>query len=161
VGLPGTSHIDNALVADDRGRQIVDNASFSVAVPFAARWPFEIHVRARRHGTARLTDLADPSYEVVARYDRLYGIELAYMMCLQEAPAGDTGQPDPDWHLRVEFLLPHRSADRLKMRASVETALGVFIDDTVPEHSAARLAAVDVPTRNWAATSAPSIVDVR
>jgi UDPglucose--hexose-1-phosphate uridylyltransferase len=141
----------------------VANDTFSIAVPFAPRWPFEVHVRARPHGIRRLGDLSDAQlidlagalHDVVAHYDALYGIDLPYMMCFQEAPAGDLG----DWHLHVEFLPPHRDADRLKVRASVETALGVFINDTVPEVSAARLAAVDVEPRHWGQCTVPAIVD--
>lgn len=59
-------------------------------------------------------------------------------MAVQEAPGDDRG----DWHLHVELLPPHRSATRLKVRASVETVLGTFINDTVPEATAAALAAV-------------------
>jgi UDPglucose--hexose-1-phosphate uridylyltransferase len=141
----------------------VANDTFSIAVPFAPRWPLEVHVRARPHGIRRLGDLSDAQlidlagalHDVVARYDALYGIDLPYMMCFQEAPGGDLG----DWHLHVEFLPPHRDADRLKVRASVETALGVFINDTVPEVSAARLAAVDVEPRHWGQCTVPAIVD--
>ena len=46
------------------------------------------------------------------------------MLCVQEAPTGADGRPEADWHLHVELLPPHRSAERLKVRASVETALG-------------------------------------
>ena len=155
-----------ALVAEDAERTIVANDSFSVAVPFAARWPLEVHVRARQHGVGRLGDLTDGQvidlaealHDVVARYDRLYGIDLPYMMCVQEAPAGTDG-PEPDWHLHIEFLPPHRGRDRLKVRASVETALGVFINDTVPEESAARLAGVEVPPIAWGDIAVPAIED--
>ena len=149
------------LVAEEVDRQIVANEMFSIAVPFAPRWPFEVHVRARPHGLGRLGDLSDPQvvdlagalHDVVARYDALYGTELPYMMCVQEAPAGAD-----DWHLHIEFLPPHRDADRLKVRASAETALGLFINDTVPEVSAARLAGLDVPPRRWHRTTVPRIV---
>jgi UDPglucose--hexose-1-phosphate uridylyltransferase len=141
------------LVAEAEGeRTVVANASFAVAVPFAPRWPYEIHVRARRHGCARLSDLSDVEAldlavairEVVNRFDGLFGFELPYMMVVQEAPDGCA-----DWHLHAEFLPVHRSADRIKVRASVETALGVFINDTWPEQNALLLAGVDV-------TAAPS-----
>ena len=144
-----------AVVADDTSadRQIEANPSFSVAVPFAARWPFELRLTARRHGVGRLSqldgreasDLAGLLGRVVARYDGLFGFALPYLLCIQEAPAGPDGAPLADWHLHVELSPPHRSAERLKVRASVETALGTFINDTVPEDSAARLRAVAVP----------------
>ncbi len=153
------------LVAEEVDRRIVANDTFSVAVPYAPRWPFEVHVRARPHGLGRLTDLTDAQaidlaaalHDVVARYDRLYGMELPYMMGVQESPAGGTD----DWHLHVEFLPPHRGADRLKVRASVETVLGVFINDTVPEVSAARLAGIDVAPRHWRTATVPQIQPAR
>jgi UDPglucose--hexose-1-phosphate uridylyltransferase len=103
-----------AVVADELAgaRQILANDSFVVHVPFAARWPYEVHVRARRHGCRRLADLTDAEAldlarslrEVTGRYNALFGFELPYMMCVQEAPAGAD-----DWHLHVEFLPPNRS----------------------------------------------------
>ena len=149
------------LVAADAGaaRDVVVNDSFTVAVPFAARWPFEVHVRARRHGCGRLGDLTDGEAvdlarairSVTARYDGLFGRELPYMLCVQEAPAGS-----PDWHLHVELLPPHRDEHRLKIRASVETALGLFLNDTLPEESAQRLAAVRVDDGSWSGVFVPA-----
>ena len=118
-------------------------------------------MRARRHGCQRLsdltpaeaTDLAKAIRGVVARYEALFGFELPYMMCIQEAPDGAD-----DWHLHIEFLPPHRSPDRLKVRASVETALGVFINDTLPEVSAKRLASLAVPADDWAEISVPEVL---
>ena len=138
------------LVARDEAsgdRRIVENDAFVVAVPFAARWPYEVHVRARRHGLRRLSDLdateqqalAGALRQVVVRYDGLFGFEMPYMMVAQEAPDGQ-----PDWHLSFEFLPPHRTAQLRKIPASVETATGLFINDTLPESSAAVLAGVPV-----------------
>lgn len=142
------------VTRDAASDRVVDsNDSFVVAVPFAPRWPFEVHVRARRHGLRRLTDLrpaeqrdlAAALRQVVMRYDGLFGFELPYMMVALEGP-----DSAPDWHLAFEFLPPHRSARLMKVRASVETATGLFINDTLPEASAARLATVSVPPREEA-----------
>ncbi|MFL5641094.1 MAG: hypothetical protein ACJ771_01975, partial [Chloroflexota bacterium] len=81
----------------------------------------------------------------VARYDGLFGFELPYMMAVLEAP-----DEAPDHHLAVEFWPPHRSAVRMKVRASVETGTGLFINDTMPEESAAALRAIHVPERTEA-----------
>lgn len=129
-------------------RHVVENDTFTVAVPFAARWPYEVHVRARRHGLRRLPDLTLPERRdlaaairaVVQAYDALYDRTLPYMMTVMEAPRVGGG-PAEDWHLAFEFLPPHRGADLLKVRASVETATGFFINDTVPERTAPELAA--------------------
>lgn len=154
------------LIADDLGsdRVILDSDHFLVATPYAARWPLETHVRAKQHGVGRLADLDDDAAldlaraldEVVTRYDALWGFELPYLMCVQEAPAGPEGRTD-DWHLHVELLPPHRNAQRLKVRASVETALGVFINDTVPEAVAAELRAVPVTPRDWSGVTVPIV----
>lgn len=146
------------LVADDVAgdRVVTAGEHFVAAAPFAARWPLEVHIRARGHGVGRLGDLDDDAAlelasivrDVVGRYDRLWGFELPYLMCVQEAPAGCDG----DWHLHVELLPPHRNSDRLKVRASVETALGVFINDTDPEATVARLREVGGERRRLDAT---------
>ncbi len=127
-------------------RQVVANPSFQVSVPFAPDWPFEVHVRARRHGTGRLQDLtveerrdlAAALREVVRVYDRLYDEPMAYLMACQQAPRDGHGTIG-DWHLSFEVLPPNRGPDKLKMRAAVETAAGLFINDTAPEDTAAEL----------------------
>ena len=137
------------LVADDLAatdRQVVTTDAFVVTVPFAARWPYEVHVRARRHGLGRLGDLTADERRDLAHalrtvgraYDAVYDRPLPYMMTVMEAPRTGPG-PAPDHHLAVEFLPPNRAPDRLKVRASVETATGFFINDTVPEEMASRL----------------------
>jgi UDPglucose--hexose-1-phosphate uridylyltransferase len=129
------------------GRVVSENESFAVAVPFAARWPFEVAVRARRHGLGRLGDLAPDEQrdlalalrDVVRRYDALFDLPLPYMMVAHEAPGGE-----PDWHLAFELYPLHRAARATKIRASVETGLGLFLNDVAPEDAARRLAAVSV-----------------
>jgi UDPglucose--hexose-1-phosphate uridylyltransferase len=148
-------------------RVLLTNDSFVVGVPFAPNWPFEIHVRARRHGARRLTDLdtaerrdlAAALRDVVTRYDQLYERPLAYLMACHEAPSDVDGAPASDWHLAFEFLPPNRGPDRLKVRATVETAAGFFINDTVPEASAAQLAEVSTST-DGAAEPIPDVVVV-
>ena len=137
------------VVAEQRrsSRVIHEDAHWTAGVPFAPRWPYEVHVRARRHGLRRLVDLrpvearalAGTLHNVVERYNGLFGFELPYMMIVLEAPRGAA-----DWHLAVEFYPPHRSAKLTKVRASVETATLLFINDTLPEESAARLQACPV-----------------
>lgn len=144
----GTCLSCDETVADARSERVVaGNESFVVAVPFAARWPFEVAVRARRHGLRRLAeldaveqrDLALALRDVVLRYDALFGIPLPYMMVGQEAPPGE-----PDWHLAFELYPLHRAPGATKIRAGVETGLGLFLNDVVPEDAARRLAALAV-----------------
>lgn len=140
------------VVAREResGRIIQEDPHWAIGVPFAARWPYEVHVRATRHGVRRLADmrpaeaisLAHALHGVVERYNALFGFELPYMMIVHEAPRGAD-----DWHLAVELYPPHRTRELLKIRASVETATGLFINDTLPEAGAQRLAAIPIAPR--------------
>ncbi|GGI03526.1 galactose-1-phosphate uridylyltransferase [Egicoccus halophilus] len=154
------------VVAADDGaaeRQVAANDSFTVAVPFAPRWPYEVHVRARRHGAGRLgdltgdeqRDLAAALRDLVLRYDRLFDHDLPYMMVAHEAP-----HEQPDWHLSFEFFPPHRGPDKLKVRASVETATGLFINDTLPETTAAGLRETHPPHTDWREVVVPSVRQV-
>ena len=148
------------LVAEDLAsdRVIEVGQHFVAATPFAARWPHEVEVRARHHGVGRLGDLDDDAAlelarllaAVLDRFDGLWGFDLPYMLCVQEAPAADESHRcgSADWHLHVELLPPHRNPDHLKVRASVETTLGVFINDTLPEHTAAALRVSAARTRD-------------
>ena len=129
-------------------RVLFANDLLVVAVPFAPRWPYEIHLRMRRHGTQRLSDLTRPEraafgralHSVAWQYDRLFGFDVPYMLVVREAPRGAE-----DWHLSAEFLPPHRDRERLKIRASVETAAGVTILDRLPEEVVAELETVGTP----------------
>jgi UDPglucose--hexose-1-phosphate uridylyltransferase len=128
-------------------RIVLANDSFAVGVPFAARWPYEVAVRARRHGLSRLEDLGSAEQvdllrairDVALRYDALFGFECPYLMVVQEAP-----RSLPDWHLAFEFYPFPRSRTTTKIRASVETATGLFLNDVLPEDAARRLAELAV-----------------
>jgi len=145
------------IASDEMSERVVGpGGSFVIAQPFAPRWPYEVHVRGRRHDLRRLADLrvdeqrdlASALRDVTVRYDALFGFALPYMMTIMEAPDGVD-----DWHLAVEFLPPHRNAHLTKVRASVETATGLFINDTLPEETARLLASIHVAAR----TEAPSL----
>jgi UDPglucose--hexose-1-phosphate uridylyltransferase len=150
------------LLAEDAagGRVVHANESFVASVPFAPHWPLEVQIRARRHGAGRLGDLSDSElrdlarllHETLGRYDQVYGFELPLMLAVQEAPPAAPGtDAHPDWHLHVELLPPHRSETQLKVRAAVESVLGSFILDSLPEDTASRLASMPLATLDWPA----------
>jgi UDPglucose--hexose-1-phosphate uridylyltransferase len=80
---------------------------------------------------------------IVRKYDGLFSRPLPYVMAIHQRPL----EPDPDdaYHLHIEFYPPHRDADKLKYLAGSEVGAGAFINDTVPEVTAARLR--EVPPR--------------
>ena len=125
-------------------RMVLSNRSMAAFVPNAARWPYEVHLYARRHvesiadldATQRL-DLARALRSVTATYDRHFGFSTPYVMAMHQAPTD--GGAWPEAHLHIEFYPPHRRADRLKYLAGVELGAGTFVNDTKPEETAAQL----------------------
>lgn len=138
-------HCDLIEDVDRAPRVVVQDDFFDASVPFAPRWPFEVHVRARRHGLGRLSELDDSEQrslgslliDVRRRLDLVLGRRMPVMTCILEAPHGGE-----DWHLTVELYPVLRDEGRLKLRAGVETATGLTILDRIPEDTAAELRAL-------------------
>jgi UDPglucose--hexose-1-phosphate uridylyltransferase len=132
------------VVAYERtdGRRVVvaDDDCFVAYVPFAARFPFEVHVYSQRHITSVL-DCTDPERLALARtlqavvrsYRARFGPDVAYAMSVHQAPTDDGA-----WlavsHLHVEFAPVSRLA-------APELGAGAFISDCLPERAAAELRA--------------------
>jgi len=133
--------------ADGR-RMVSENEHFSAFVPFAARFPLEVQIYARRHAP-KLADLSDAEKTGLAqllhivrrKYDALYKMQLPLMMVVRQAPV--RGE-HPEFHFHIEFFPIQRSATKLKYLAGVETGAGTFLADTVPEARAAELRDVSV-----------------
>ena len=139
----------------DGPRTVLSNRSMAAFVPNAARWPYEVHLYARRH-VASITgldaderlDLARALLQVTGTYDRHFGFSTPYVMAMHQAPTD--GAAWPEAHLHIEFYPPHRRADRLKYLAGVELGAGTFVNDTRPEETANQLreaAGLVVPRR--------------
>ena len=129
-------------------RVVGESPGFLAVVPFCARWPFEVHVLARRHAIDLVglteperTDLARVLSLVLTAYDGLFGMSLPYVMAVHQAPTD--GQ---DWeavsHLHIELMPTQRTADRYKVMAGSELGAGVFVSEMSPEEAADRLRAV-------------------
>jgi UDPglucose--hexose-1-phosphate uridylyltransferase len=131
----------------DGVRVVAENESFAAFVPFAARFPYEVHVAARRHASSLLdlgaterSSLAALLRRVLAGYDRLFGFPLPYVMAMHQAPA-DQGRHDAVSHFHMEYTPVHRTATKVKYLAGSELGAGAFLNDTAPEDTAARLRA--------------------
>jgi UDPglucose--hexose-1-phosphate uridylyltransferase len=134
----------------DGRRLVAENSAFTALVPFYARWPYEVHIFSRRHlGTleefrpGEEKGLAEILKWVTQKYDNLFHFSFPYMMLLHQAPVKGR---HPHFHFHIEFYPPHRSKDKLKYLASVETGAGSFLNDSLAEEKAAELRAVK-PTR--------------
>ncbi len=141
------------VVASERSegvRLVAANDAFLAFVPFAARFPYEVHIAVHRHAPS-LLDLSDPDrdalasllVEVVARYDGLFGFPLPYVLSVHQAPT-DEGAWEAVSHLHIELTPFHRSANRLKYLAGSELGAGAFLNDVAPEQAAAELRGVPV-----------------
>ena len=134
------------LLAAERadGRRIVGgNDHFTAFVPFAARWPVEVHLYPNRLAR-NLTELTETELdaftslyrEILGRFDRMYATRLPYMAALHQFSAAD-GQRDGYFH--VELMSIRRGPGKLKYLAASESAMDAFIVDVTPEAVAARL----------------------
>jgi UDPglucose--hexose-1-phosphate uridylyltransferase len=152
------------VVARERAdgvRVLTQNASFMAFVPFAARFPYEVHVTSLRHA-ASLLDLTDPErvalaeilQHVIRAYDGLFGFPLPYVMSMHQAPTDD-GEHQHVSHFHVEFTPLHRTAEKLKYLAGSELGAGAFINDTAPEDTAARLRSVAAVKADGVGRAAP------
>ena len=124
-------------------RIVAADEHFVAYVPFAARFPAEICLCARRHvrtlldlTAAELDSLANIVSIVRRKYDNLYGFLLPLMMAVKQAPLQ---QPDAPYHFHIQFLPLQRSATKLKYLATIETGFGTFLADTAPEEMAETL----------------------
>jgi len=137
----------------DGSRMVLEGRHFSAYVPFAARWPLEVHLVPHRQvpDLAALDDgerdeLAQLYLDLLRRLDTLYPTPTPYIAAWQQAPLDKLLRPAG--YLHLQLTSPRRAADKLKYLAGSEAAMGAFINDTTPEDVAARLRA--------AATSRPA-----
>jgi UDPglucose--hexose-1-phosphate uridylyltransferase len=133
----------DAEVGDGR-RVVVETKKWVAVVPFYARWPYEVHVTPRRHlgwlhelDADEVEDLARVLKTVTCKYDALFGFSLPYVMAIHQRPVGDAA--DHAYHLHFEFYPPNRTESKLKYTAGSEAGAGTFINDTLPEETAAIL----------------------
>jgi len=132
---------------EDDQRVVFQNDGVVAYVPYAARWPHEVHVVMRAHRPSlleceaeELRLLAEALQGVVRGYDALFDRPFPYVMVVHQAPTTAPHPPSAgQGHLHVEFYPPLRTAGKLKYLAGSEQGAGTFISDVLPEESAARM----------------------
>jgi UDPglucose--hexose-1-phosphate uridylyltransferase len=122
-------------------RVVLAGEHFTAFVPFAARWPLEIHMLPHRHVAdfAGLTDaekdeLAHMHLRLTRGMDQLYDTPTPYIAAWHQAPVSigrDTVR------LMLQITSPRRAESKLKYLAGSESAMGAWIGDIVPEQQAA------------------------
>lgn len=124
----------------DGRRVVAENDSFLAFVPFAPRFPYELHIYPQRHITS-LLDCTDPERLALARilrvvvgaYQQLFRSPAPYVMSMHQAPTDD-GEWLPVSHLHVEMT-------PLSRLSATVVGAGTFIGDVLPERAAAELRA--------------------
>lgn len=132
----------------DQVRIIAENQEWLAFVPYASRYPFEIHVTPKRP-VADLAGLdekqcalfAPIAKEVLTRLDGVFGIKMAYIASWHQAPVR-VGRDILRLHWQITSV--RRAPGKLKYLAGSESQMGAFIMDMKPEQSAAQLLAVKI-----------------
>jgi UDPglucose--hexose-1-phosphate uridylyltransferase len=124
-------------------RVILTGEHWTAFVPFAARWPIEIHLLPHRHVAdfsettdAERDELAPLYLRLLRGVDALYDTPTPYIAAWHQAPV-NRGRATVRLHLQLTS--PRRAADKLKFLAGSEAAMGAWIGDVPPETAAARL----------------------
>jgi UDPglucose--hexose-1-phosphate uridylyltransferase len=151
----GRNLFDDVL-ADERAdgsRIVLAGEHWTAFVPYAAHWPYEVHLYPNR----RVPDLLGLDedaraefpgiyLELLRRFDRIFGDDqppTPYISGWHQAPF--TAPDRRDFALHLELFTIRRTSGKLKFLAGSESGMGAFVNDVPPESAAARLREVATP----------------
>lgn len=124
-------------------RIVTRSEHWTAFVPFAARWPIEVHLYPNER-VADLPQLSDDQrqdfclvyLDLLRRLERARGADLPYISGWHQAPV----RADRDLaYLHLEIVSVRRAPGKLKYLAGSESAMGAFVNDVVPEDLASAL----------------------
>ncbi|MER7200862.1 galactose-1-phosphate uridylyltransferase [Streptomyces sp. CB01635] len=150
----GRNLFDDVLAEERTGERVVLEGDHWVAfVPYAAHWPYEVHLYPKRRVPDLLalddgarTEFPQIYLELLRRFDRLFGTgesPTPYIAAWHQAPFGTLddfpGVQREDFALHLELFTIRRTSGKLKFLAGSESGMSVFINDVPPETAAERL----------------------
>jgi UDPglucose--hexose-1-phosphate uridylyltransferase len=150
----GENLFDAVLERELAGERIVLEGEHWVAfVPYAAHWPYEVHLYPKRRVPDLLaldedarTEFPQVYLELLRRFDRIFGENeppTPYIAAWHQAPFGALeefeGVNRDDFGLHLELFTIRRTSGKLKFLAGSESGMNVFINDVPPEFAARRL----------------------
>ncbi|MDN3260104.1 galactose-1-phosphate uridylyltransferase [Streptomyces sp. CSDS2] len=135
------------------GRVVLEGEHWVAFVPYAAHWPYEVHLYPRRRvpdllalDEAARTEFPQVYLELLKRFDRIFGEgepPTPYIAAWHQAPFGTLEEFDgvtrDDFALHLELFTIRRTSGKLKFLAGSESGMSVFINDVPPERAAERL----------------------
>ncbi|WP_340378310.1 galactose-1-phosphate uridylyltransferase [Streptomyces sp. SS7] len=150
----GENLFDAVLERELAGERVVLEGEHWVAfVPYAAHWPYEVHLYPKRRvpDLLALDEEARAEFprvylELLRRFDRIFGDgepPTPYIAAWHQAPFGALEEFDgvnrDDFALHLELFTIRRTSGKLKFLAGSESGMNVFINDVPPERAAERL----------------------
>ncbi|MFD7894310.1 galactose-1-phosphate uridylyltransferase [Streptomyces sp. NPDC059743] len=131
----------------DGDRVVLTGEHWVAFVPYAAHWPYEVHLYPIRRvpDLRALDDAARAEFpqvylELLKRFDRIFGEgepPTPYIAAWHQAPFRAAGRDD--FALHLELFTVRRTSGKLKFLAGSESGMSVFINDVPPEAAAERL----------------------
>ncbi|MFD1714594.1 galactose-1-phosphate uridylyltransferase [Amnibacterium flavum] len=129
--------LDNELAS---GRVLLQGEHWTAFVPFAARWPVEVHMLPHRHvpdfaetTTAERDELSRLYLRLLRGIDALYPTPTPYIAAWHQAPVNSHRD---EVRLMLQITSPRRAESKLKYLAGSEAAMGAWIGDIAPETAA-------------------------
>ncbi|MGW0580508.1 galactose-1-phosphate uridylyltransferase [Streptomyces sp. NPDC002920] len=134
-------------------RVVLEGEHWVAFVPYAAHWPYEVHLYPKRRVPDLLgldedarTEFPKVYLELLRRFDRIFGEgepPTPYIAAWHQAPFGQLeefeGVNRDDFALHLELFTIRRTSGKLKFLAGSESGMNVFINDVPPERAAERL----------------------
>ncbi|GAA1859577.1 galactose-1-phosphate uridylyltransferase [Microbacterium koreense] len=144
IDAEGVDLFDRILAFERHSERVVlQGEHWTAFVPFAARWPVEVHLLPHRQVAdfaattdAERDELAPLYLRLLRGVDALYDTPTPYIAAWHQAPV-EEGRDTVRLHLQLTS--PRRAADKLKYLAGSEAAMGAWIADIPPEEQANRL----------------------
>jgi UDPglucose--hexose-1-phosphate uridylyltransferase len=139
------SGLFESILEFERGseRVLLSGEHWTAFVPFAARWPVEVHMLPHRHipdfaatTDAERTELASLYLRLLRGIDALYDTPTPYIAAWHQAPVSVARD---DIRLMLQVTSPRRAESKLKYLAGSESAMGAWIGDIAPEQAAESL----------------------
>ncbi|WP_104177922.1 galactose-1-phosphate uridylyltransferase [Cryobacterium sp. Y50] len=126
-------------------RVILRGEHWTAFVPFAARWPIEVHMLPHRQvpdfaetTLAERDELAVLYRRLLRGIDAIYSTPTPYIAAWHQAPVR---AHRADIRLMLQLTSPRRAEDKLKFLAGSEAAMGAWIGDVTPEDAATTIRA--------------------
>lgn len=153
----GRNLFEDVLAAEraepaERSRVVLRGEHWTAFVPYAAHWPYEVHLYPNRRvpdllalDEAERAEFPALYLDLLRRFDALFEApdggrnRTPYIAAWHQAPTRSRGADGGELALHLELFTIRRSAGKLKYLAGSESGMDVFINDVSPEQAAQRL----------------------